>query len=64
MAVGAAVPLTGDNMNIMTVAYQFKSFEVMGKTIDEIGMSEKFQSLVDRASTLGELRTADVFVTI
>ena len=63
-AIAAAVPITGDDMNSFLAAYQFKSFVGMGKCLDEIGMSEKMQDIVARASELGTLQTADVMITV
>lgn len=63
-AISAAVPITGADMNSFLAAYQFKSFVVMGKCLDEIGMSEKMQDIVARASELGTLQTADVMITV
>ena len=63
-AIAAAVPITGDDMNSFLAAYQFKSFVGMGKCLDEIGMSEKMQDIIARASELGTLQTADVMITV
>ena len=63
-AISAAVPITGADMNSFLAAYQFKSFAIMGKCLDEIGMSEKMQDIVARASELGTLQTADVMITV
>ena len=63
-AISAAVPITGGDMNSFLAAYQFKSFVIMGKCLDEIGMSEKMQDIVSRASELGTLQTADVMITV
>jgi hypothetical protein len=63
-AISAAVPITGADMNSFLAAYQFKSFVIMGKCLDEIGMSEKMQDIVSRASELGTLQTADVMITV
>ena len=63
-AISAAVPITGADMNSFLAAYQFKSFVIMGKCLDEIGMSEKMQHIVSRASELGTLQTADVMITV
>ena len=45
-------------------AYQFKSLEVMGQCLDEIGTSEQMQDIVTRASELGNILTADVAITV
>ena len=63
-AISAAVPITGADMNSFLAAYQFKSFVIMGKCLDEIRMSEKMQDVVARASELGTLQTADVMITV
>ena len=63
-AISAAVPITGADMNSFLAAYQFKSFVGMGKCLDEIGMSEKMQDIIARASELGTLQTADVMITV
>jgi hypothetical protein len=44
----------------MVVAYYNKTMEDLGKTIDEVGMSEKFQKIVTKANTLGTLEKSRV----
>ena len=63
-AISAAVPVTGAEMDMFLAAYQFKSLEVMGQCLDEIGISEQMQDIVARASELGDLLTADVAITV
>ena len=63
-AISAAVPVTGAEMEMFLAAYQFKSLEVMGQCLDEIGTSEQMQDIVARASELGNLLTADVAITV
>ena len=62
--IGAAVPITGAEMDMFLAAYQFKSLEVMGQCLDEIGTSEQMQDIVTRASELGNILTADVAITV
>ena len=62
--ISAAVPITGGEMDMFLAAYQFKSLEIMGQCLDEIGMSEQMQDIVARASELGNLLTADVAITV
>ena len=62
--ISAAVPITGAEMDMFLAAYQFKSLEVMGQCLDEIGTSEQMQDIVARASELGNLLTADVAITV
>ena len=62
--ISAAVPITGAEMDMFLAAYQFKSLEVMGQCLDEIGTSEQMQDIVARASELGDLLTADVAITV
>ena len=62
--ISAAVPITGAEMDMFLAAYQFKSLEVMGQCLDEIGTSEQMQDIVTRASELGKILTADVAITV
>jgi len=62
--ISAAVPITGAEMDMFLAAYQFKSLEVMGQCLDEIGTSEQMQDIVTRASELGNISTADVAITV
>ena len=62
--ISAAVPITGAEMDMFLAAYQFKSLEVMGQCLDEIGTSEQMQDIVTRASELGNILTADVAITV
>ena len=62
--ISAAVPITGAEMDMFLAAYQFKSLEVMGQCLDEIGTSEHMQNIVTRASELGNILTADVAITV
>ena len=62
--ISAAVPITGAKMDMFLAAYQFRSLEVMGQCLDEIGMSEQMQDIVARAAQLGNLLTADVAITV
>ena len=48
-------PVTGDNMSSMIIAYGATSLEASGKAFDQMGMTEEFQSLVSRATEVGEL---------
>ena len=52
------VPVTGDQMSSMVIAYGAKSLADSGKAFDEMGMTEEFQSLVQRAAEVGELSSA------
>ena len=62
--ISAAVPITGAEMDMFLAAYQFKSLEVMGQCLDEIGTSEQMQDIVTRASELGNILAADVAITV
>ena len=52
------VPVTGDTMSSMVIAYGAKSLADSGKAFDEMGMTEEFQALVQRAAEVGELNSA------
>jgi hypothetical protein len=56
----AIVPVIADDLGRMVVAYYNKTMEDLGKTIDEVGMSEKFQKIVTRANTFGTLEKSRV----
>ena len=56
----AVVPVIADDLGRMVVAYYNKTMEDLGKTIDEVGMSEKFQKIVTKANTLGTLEKSRV----
>ena len=62
--ISAAVPITGAKMDMFLAAYQFRSLELMGQCLDEIGMSEQMQDIVARVAQLGNLLTADVAITV
>ena len=49
------VPVTGENMSSVVIAYGATSLEASGKAFDQMGMTEEFQSLVSRAAEVGEL---------
>ena len=52
------VPVTGDTMSSMVIAYGAKFLADSGKVFDEMGMTEEFQALVQRAAEVGELNSA------
>ena len=56
----AIVPVIADDLGRMVVAYYNKTMEDLGKTIDEVGMSEKFQKIVTKANTFGTLEKCRV----
>ena len=56
----AIVPVIADDLGRMVVAYYNKTMEDLGKTIDEVGMSEEFQKIVTKANTLGTLEKSRV----
>jgi hypothetical protein len=60
----AIVPVIADDLGRMVVAYYNKTMEDLGKTIDEVGMSEKFQKIVTKANTLGTLEKSRVVKTV
>lgn len=58
------VPITGENMSSLTIAYQFKSVDHWGEQLDGLGTSEAFQALLARASKLGTIRQSGVMVPL
>ena len=53
--VNAVVPMFSHKMDVLIVAYFFEDFAALGDGIDRIGMSEAFQSIVERSHELGRL---------
>ena len=58
--VFALYPIIADKMDSLFVVYYYSSFESMGDIIDRIGMSEAFQSVVNRANDIGKLKSSNV----
>ena len=56
------VPVTGENMSSMVIAYGATSLEASGKAFDEMGMTEEFQALVSKAAEVGELHSGWITV--
>ena len=56
----AVVPVIADDLGRMAVLYYYKTMEELGLSIDQIGMSEQFQKIVAKASTLGTLSKSRV----
>ena len=53
------VPVTGDNMSSMVIAYGATSPEASVKAFDQIVMMEEFQGLVSKVAEVGELNFLD-----
>ena len=51
------VPVTGENMSSVVIAYGTTSLEASGKAFDQMGMTEEFQALVSKAAEVGELHS-------
>ena len=51
------VPVTGENMSSVVIAYGATSLETSGKAFDQMGMTEEFQALVSKAAEVGELHS-------
>ena len=51
-------------MGMIAGVYRFNSMAHAGKAIDEVGMSEAFQNLVNKANTLGTLTSAQMNITM
>ena len=56
----AVVPVIANDLGRMVVAYYSKTMEDLGRTIDEVGMSEEFQKIVTKANTFGTLERSRV----
>ena len=53
-------PIIADKMDSLYVVYYYSSFESMGDIIDRIGMSEAFQTVVNKANEIGKLKASSV----
>ena len=56
------VPVTGENMSSMVIAYGATSLEASGKAFDEMGMTEEFQAFVSKVAEIGELHSGWITV--
>jgi hypothetical protein len=56
----AVVPVIADDLGRLIVAYYSRTMEDLGRTIDEVGMSEQFQKIVAKANTFGTLEKSRV----
>ena len=60
----AVAPVAHEQMGMIAGVYRFNSMAHAGKAIDEVGMSEAFQNLVNKANTLGTLTSAQMNITL
>ena len=60
----AVAPVAHEQMGMIAGVYRFNSMAHAGKAIDEVGMSEGFQNLVNKANTLGTLTSAQMNITL
>ena len=51
------VPVAGENMRSVVIAYDTTSSEASGKAFDQMGMTEEFQALVSKVAEVGELHS-------
>jgi hypothetical protein len=58
------LPVVGDDMNTMTVSYQFHSISHWAEAVDVLAASKEFQGIVAEASKLGTLSSASVLVPL
>lgn len=52
------LPITGENLSSLVLAYQFRSIDHWGEALDTVGTSEAFQAIVARAAEIGTLRAS------
>ena len=51
------VPVAGENIRSLVIAYDTTSSEASGKAFDQMGMTEEFQALVSKVAEEGELHS-------
>ena len=56
------VPVTGENMSSVVIAYSATSLEASEKAFDQMGMIEEFQALVSKAAEVGEFHSGWITV--
>ena len=57
-------PVTGEPMSSAVIGYGATSLKASGKAMDEMGMSDEFRSLVEKAAAFGELFRAWMSVPV
>ena len=62
--VVGVLPVVNEDMGILHATYQFKSLKDWGEKIDEIGMSDSFQTIVTKANELGTLESSMAYMSI
>lgn len=60
----ALIPVFAPEMDRLLITYYSESIEEMGRNLDTYGMSEAFQSVVQKASQYGELIKARVIAQV
>lgn len=60
----AVIPVFAPAMDRLIVVYYSESIEAMGRNLDQFGMSEAFQAVVQKASRHGQLLSGRVLVQV
>jgi hypothetical protein len=60
----ATIPVFAPQMDRLVVGYYSESIEHLGRNVDQYGLSEAFQSVVQKASRFGVLTSARVVVEV
>ena len=60
--IAATVPVFAPQMDRLIVSYYSESIEHMGRNVDQYGVSEAFQAIVQKAARYGTLTSARVLV--
>ena len=60
----ATIPVFAPHMDRLMVGYYSESLEHMGRNVDQYGMSEAFQAVVQKASRFGAIASARVVVEV
>lgn len=60
----ATIPVFAPQMDRLVVAYYSESIEHLGRNVDQYGLSEAFQAVVQKAARFGTLNSARVLVEI
>ncbi len=64
VSIGVGVPIVADDHEMMGIVYRFKSMEHWGNALDAMVENQKFSSLVEKANSLGTLKSSRMLVSI
>ena len=64
VSIGIGVPIVADDHEMMGVVYRFNSMEHWGKAVDAMVENQEFVSIVEKANSLGTLKSSRILVSM